>query len=254
MEERELHKCTPPKLCKAICRGFKQQLEANRRGQFLLAELEDNTLTNSKDLAETTRQTKEELPTAMDDNEEQMMIAWNDVSGAELDPKATRAARAEEMDCVRKMNLYTKVPITKCLGKTGKQPISVRWIDINKGDTNNPHYRSRLVAREIDTCKRDDLVAATPPLEALKIILSMTACCNKGEIVMINDISRAFVHAKAKREAFVQLTPKDLKPGEKEHAADSTTACMGQGTRHKTGSTNIARNCWTWALSKGWQP
>ena len=56
MEERELRKCTPPELCKAICRGFKQQLEADRRGQFLLAELEDNDQMNSQDMAETVKQ------------------------------------------------------------------------------------------------------------------------------------------------------------------------------------------------------
>ena len=71
-----------------------------------------------------------------------------------------------------------------------------------------------MVAREINTYKRDDLFAATPPLEALKVILSMTACCNKGEVVMINDISRAFFHAKAKREVYVQIPQEDLQPNE----------------------------------------
>ena len=97
------------------------------------------------------------------------------------------------------MNLYTKVPIQQCYERTGKAPISTRWIDINKGDQENPNYRSRLVAREINTYKRDDLFAATPPLEALKLIMSMTATANHGEIIMVNDISRAFFHAKAKR-------------------------------------------------------
>ncbi len=55
-------------------------------------------------------------------------------------------------------------------------PIKVRWIDINKGDTENPEYRSRLVAKEIKKDSREDLFAATPPLEALKILfrLAMT--------------------------------------------------------------------------------
>ena len=65
------------------------------------------------------------------------------------------------------MQLYEKVPIKTCFEETGKAPITVRWIDINKGDQENPNYRSRLVAREINTYKRDDLFAATPPLEAL---------------------------------------------------------------------------------------
>ena len=75
-------------------------------------------------------------------------------------------------------------------------PIIARWIGINKGDVDSPNCRSRLVAREINTHKRDDLFAATPPLEALKVILSMTVSANKGEVITVNDISRAFFHAK----------------------------------------------------------
>ena len=143
-----------------------------------------------------------------------MEIAWDDVSGAELDPAAVKKARAEEIDYVHKMSLYTKVPVEECCKKTGRAPITVRWIDINKGDKKDPNYRSRLVAREINTHKRDDLFAGTPPLEALKSILSMAASGNRGEVVMVNDVSRAFFHAKACREVFVQLADEDKQPGE----------------------------------------
>ena len=37
----------------------------------------------------------------------------------------------------------------------------------------NPEYRSRLVVQEVKYDKRDDLFAATPPLEAIKMMLSM---------------------------------------------------------------------------------
>lgn len=43
---------------------------------------------------------------------------------------------------------------------------------MNKGDDVNPEYRSRLVAKEIKRDKRIDLFAATPSLEALKLLLS----------------------------------------------------------------------------------
>ena len=77
--------------------------------------------------------------------------AVDDVSGALLDPKMVKKARAEEIEYVRTMKLYTKVPISECLNKTGKQPIAVRWIDVNKQDTTNPLYRSRLVGKEFNT-------------------------------------------------------------------------------------------------------
>ena len=141
------------------------------------------------------------------------VLAWDDLTGMKLDGNKVKEVRAKEIQYVRTMDLYEKVLIQQCYERTGKGPISTRWIDINKGDQKNPNYRSRLVAREINTCKRDDLFAATPPLEALKVILSMTATSNQGEIVMINDISRAFFHADARRELYVQLPPEDEEEG-----------------------------------------
>ena len=44
---------------------------------------------------------------------------------------------------------------------------------MNKGDRVNPEVRARLVAKEIKTSKREDLFAATPPLEAKKMLFSM---------------------------------------------------------------------------------
>ncbi len=52
---------------------------------------------------------------------------------------------------------------SECWEQTGKAPIGVRWVDINKGDEINPEYRSRLVAKEIKIDGRDHLFAATPP-------------------------------------------------------------------------------------------
>ena len=189
----------PPELCQAICKGFKEQLEANRQGHFMLAELNNEKSDNGMDMTRETEKIKNQMPTADEDVEEEMMTTWDDVTGAELNPKAIKATRAEEIAYVRKTGLYAKVPIKECLMKTGIQPINTRWIDINKGDTANPNYRSKLIAREINTHKRDELSATTPPVEALKIILSMIACYNKRKTVMINDISRAFFHTKAKR-------------------------------------------------------
>jgi hypothetical protein len=44
-------------------------------------------------------------------------------------------------------------------------------VDANKGDDIHPEYRSRLVAKEIKTDKREDLFASTPPLEALTLLI-----------------------------------------------------------------------------------
>ena len=70
------------------------------------------------------------------------------------------------------------------------------------------------MAREITTHNREDLFAASPPLDAMKTILYMTATANKGEVFMINGISRVFFHAQVKRAVFVQLAKEVPNDGE----------------------------------------
>ena len=67
---------------------------------------------------------------------------------------------------IRNHGVYIKAPEEQCIQATGKKPVKVRRLDINKGDDVNRDYRSRLVAQEIKTDKREDLFAATPPVEA----------------------------------------------------------------------------------------
>ena len=73
---------------------------------------------------------------------------------------------------------------------------------MNKGDSFNKSYQSRLVAREIKTSVRPDLFAAAPPLEAMKSALPMLANSNPGEKLMVNNVSRAFFCAPARRQVF----------------------------------------------------
>ena len=56
---------------------------------------------------------------------------------------------------------------------TGNPPITVRWVDVNKGDNTTPNVRSRLVARQIRQAGEDAIFAPTPPLESLRSILSL---------------------------------------------------------------------------------
>ena len=110
------------------------------------------------------------------------------------------------------MRLYEKVQINEAYQQTGKSPISVRWIDIYKGDSECPNYRSRLVGREINTNKRDDFFAATPPLEAFKVVSAIVASGNKGEIIMVDDISRAFFPRASEAKSLCSTTRRGQGP------------------------------------------
>ena len=53
----------------------------------------------------------------------------------------------------------------------------IRWVDTNKGDDENPEYRSRIVANDLKS-KRDpnvpaiDSFAPMPALEMVKLLVS----------------------------------------------------------------------------------
>ena len=122
------------------------------------------------------------------------IVAYDDLSGEELDPKLMVEARKDEIKYFREMGVYDKVAISECYEKTGKAPIAVRWVDVNKGDSVRPNYRSRLVAKEFRTDVKPELYAATPPSECLRLLLSILAS-SKGTSLMYADVSRAYFYA-----------------------------------------------------------
>ena len=82
------------------------------------------------------------------------------MTGVELDPGMVAKAREEELLTADKMGLYDVVDLKECWQRTGKPPISTRWIDINKGDEQNPIMRSRWVARQFRDGDLDGCFAA----------------------------------------------------------------------------------------------
>ena len=60
------------------------------------------------------------------------------------------------MNEFKKYGVYVKVPVEECWKEAVKAPSGVRLVDGNKGDRENPKYRSRLAAKEIKRDKRED--------------------------------------------------------------------------------------------------
>ena len=129
----------PPQLVDAICKGINEQIKADKLDQNIIARIE--YIEGSNVLAEVQKARENAAKCHEDDHRD--LIAFDDVFGAELDPKMVQKARQDEIEYVRSMNLYTKAKISDCLQKTGKKPIAVRWIDVNKGDAKNPNEVTR---------------------------------------------------------------------------------------------------------------
>ena len=114
------------------------------------------------------KEEEEDERRAEDENES----FYNARNGKQLDPLKVREAREEEMIFVREIGVYDEVDLEECFEKTGRAPVSTKWVDVNKGTDDDEEIRCRWVARDFkpkgekDRC---DLFAAMPPLEAKKL-------------------------------------------------------------------------------------
>ena len=152
----------------------------------------------------------------------------DDLTGLPLPPDLCRAARRKELEYFKSKGVWEMRTINEARRKMGRRPISVRWVETNKGDDEHPNIRSRLVACEIRTPGQDAIYAPTPPLESLRMILSMASTAFRGQewtpdwtpdseqrtqILMI-DISRAYFNAKTSDDdpIYVELPPEMVSP------------------------------------------
>jgi len=173
----------------------------------------------------------------------------DDLTGQVLNDKLVQEARATEIAYFIAKGVWKQVPKTTAYQRTGRPPITVRWVDVNKGDDQNPKYRSRLVARQLKATDRSgqSFFAPAPPIEALRTVLALSQTKigswqpdwdpmspNRVQVSTV-DVSRAYFNAKVDEDqpCFVEL------PAEINAAHDM----CGQLLRHMYG-TRMAADGW----------
>ncbi|CAK0826820.1 unnamed protein product [Prorocentrum cordatum] len=142
---------------------------------------------------------------------------YDDLTGLPLDSTRVKAARRLEMDFMAQLGAWVYAREEDCQRELGRRPLSVRWVDIDKGDTDRPDCRSRLVVQETkaqSAIAGDDIgavFAATPPLECLRLICSMAMSSDpsEGRVLRFLDISRAHPHCEIKRAVYIKLPEED---------------------------------------------
>ena len=67
----------------------------------------------------------------------------DDITGQPLDPELCRKAKVAELHYFRDEEVWTIWKTSEALKRTGKPPVTVRWVEANKGDDPNPKIRSR---------------------------------------------------------------------------------------------------------------
>ena len=97
---------------------------------------------------------------------------YDEYTGDLLPAGLVAVAREEEVSVMEDWHVWEEVPVSECFKETGKKPLGGRWVDCNKGDQSQPDVRSRWVAKDIARYKSDEFFAATPPLEALRLLRS----------------------------------------------------------------------------------
>ena len=157
---------------------------------YIDAEMEEEQATRNMDWAD------------LQDEEFEEEAVFDDLTGKILKWDKVIKARLDEIEALINMGVWEVVPLARCFTRAQRRPIKGRWVDVNKGDSTHPEIRSRLVVQETkgrSIIEAGDVLqtfAATPPLEVIKLLLSILATGNRGERLM------------------VLLPPEDVGPGE----------------------------------------
>jgi hypothetical protein len=136
-----------------------------------------------------------------------------------LNLKLVEEARREEMEFVKSTPVYEEVDLAECWSRTGRPPVSTKWVDIGKGKEGKTAIRSRWVARDFKVKgdkDREDLFASMPPLEAKKAIFRIAATkmkepAKKGRgrmKLLFIDVRKAHLNGVYDQEVYVEL-PKE---------------------------------------------
>ena len=138
--------------------------------------------------------------------------AWDDVHGKELKMEDVRAGRAEEIGYMKSRNIWREVDLEECFRVTGKEPLSVKWVDTDKGTEGQPLVRCRLVARDFkgkDEKDREDLFAATPPLELKRVLMSKAVTRRRKRQgvrkLLFIDARKAHLNPECLKDVYIEL-------------------------------------------------
>ena len=110
---------------------------------------------------------------------------------------------------MRTRGIWEESTEEECWRLTGKEPVSCRWVDTNKGTEAKPSARSRMVARDFKGKDKDreDLFAATPSWELKRVLMSRTATRGKRGVrkLLLVDAKKAHLNPRCDEDVFIRL-------------------------------------------------
>ena len=107
------------------------------------------------------------------------------------------------------MNFFGKRPIEECFEKTKKPAIKVKWVGRNRGDRQHMNVSLRLVGR-------------TNQHRLCGYCYQQRSLGNKPKVLVLNDISRAFLHARTTSDRYAELCEEDrTEPGDEKQMREA---------------------------------
>jgi hypothetical protein len=137
---------------------------------------------------------------------------FDDVNGGFLKLEDVRKGRAEEIGFMKNRRIWSEVQEEECWRVTGKAPVGVKWVDTKKGEGD---IRCRLVARDFKgkgDGDREDLFAATPPLESKRLLVSKAATKGGNYKLLFIDARKAHLNPVCEQDIYICL-PKEAGAG-----------------------------------------
>ena len=130
-------------------------------------------------------------------------------TGLPLDKKLVEAAMKEEVVYMQSLPVWVRYDSRAAIPHAIDKHVKTRWVLTNKGDASSPDVRARLVAQEIKYSTGvggidPSLFSATPPLEALRALVSRSAS-SKSRVIGQIDVKKAHLYGLATRRVSVDL-------------------------------------------------
>ena len=133
-------------------------------------------------------------------------MGGDDISGQPLDSRLVEKAKQEEVAYME------GIPVWRHLEEedapTDSIYVDTKWVLTDKGADGKVDVRARLVAREIKGHQRSEpeLFTATPPLDALRCMISLAAT-DKNMYLDFIDVRKARLNGIPKRNVVITLPP-----------------------------------------------
>ena len=126
-------------------------------------------------------------------------------------PKFVPLRAAEHETAASTHPVGDAVPLEEAQNDSTGKIIGSRWVNCNKGDASSPNVRCRRVAQEVAQEYDASFYAATPPLEAKRVLFSQWATeqTRGGKKLKLSfvDIRKAYFNGKPTRSLYLRLPP-----------------------------------------------